>query len=105
MNLVVHGHGRVSPAAHSYAHRKISGLDKFAGGPVLFAKVDLIAHPDPARGRGALAKAEFDVNGRMVRAHAEARTMHAAIDELESRLGGRLKEDRRNGHRNHDGPA
>jgi ribosome-associated translation inhibitor RaiA len=89
--LVVHGHGRVSHAAHSYAHQKISALMKFAGAPILFAKVDLIAHADPARERGALAKAEFDVNGSVVRAHAEGTTMHAAIDALESRLGTRLK--------------
>ena len=87
--LVVHGHGQVSRAEHSYAHTKISSLGKFAGGPILYAKVDLIAHADPAR--MALANGELDVNGKVVRAHGEGETMHAAIDALEARLAGRLK--------------
>jgi ribosome-associated translation inhibitor RaiA len=90
-DLVVDAHGRVAPGDQAYAHRKISALAKFAPAPILFAKVDLLAHSDPARTRGATAKGEIDVNGHVVRAKAEAATMQAAIDELESRLATRLK--------------
>ena len=91
VNLVVHGHGRVTSAAHSYAHRKIDAAIRRAPGPILFAKVDLIAYGDRARTDQASAKAELDLNGRVVRAHADAHTMYEAIDELESRLSTRLQ--------------
>ena len=94
-SLVVHGHGKVSSAAHSYAHQKILALTKLAPGPILYAKVDLIASANPAHEHPAQAKAEFDVNGQVVRAHAEASTMPAAIDELESRLRTRLERSAR----------
>ena len=58
---------------------------------MLYAKVDLIAHADPGRDLRALAKAELDVGGTIVRAHVEAATMLAAIDLLEARLGARIE--------------
>jgi ribosome-associated translation inhibitor RaiA len=89
--VIVRAHGSVSTAAHAYAHDKIADLGKFASGPVLFAKVDLVAYTDPARQRPAFAKAELDVNGQMVRAHAAATTMFEAVDALESRLRERVE--------------
>jgi hypothetical protein len=50
----------------------------------------LIAYADPARERPALAKAELDIDGKIVRAHAEAETMAAAVDALQARLRHRL---------------
>jgi hypothetical protein len=58
---------------------------------VLFARIELTEHGDQARERPAFAKAELDVNGRVVRAHAAAGTMFEAIDLLESRLRGRVE--------------
>jgi ribosome-associated translation inhibitor RaiA len=89
-DVVVHGSGRVSPAAHAYARDKVAQVAKRVPVPVLYAKVDLIAHADPGRDLRALAKAELDVGGTIVRAHVEAATMLAAIDLLEARLGARI---------------
>lgn len=98
--VVVHGSGRVSGAAHSYARDKIVQVAKRAPRPVLYAKVDLIAHADPGRDLHALAKAELDVGGTIVRAHGEAATMLAAIDLLEARLAARFEHLRsRSAHR------
>ena len=58
---------------------------------MLFARVDLTAHSDPAREHPAFAKAELDVNGQVVRAHVAAATMFEAVDLLEARLRERLE--------------
>ena len=74
-----------------YAHDKIEHLLTQVRGPVLFARVDLTAHADPARERPAFAKAELDLNGRVVRAHVAAGTMFEAVDLLEARMRERLE--------------
>jgi ribosome-associated translation inhibitor RaiA len=101
--VVVHGSGRVSGAAHSYARDKITQVVKRAPRQLLYAKIDLIAHADPARDLHALAKAELDLSGTIVRAHAEAQTMLAAIDLLEARLAARFEHLRSDASRRRDG--
>jgi ribosome-associated translation inhibitor RaiA len=86
IEIAVHTHGEVDAGSPAYAREKVAHVGKLAPGPVLFAKVDLVEHADPARAERALAKAELDVNGRVVRAHATSATMHEAIDRLEARL-------------------
>lgn len=90
--VVVFARGDVSEDARAYAKRKVDGVTPFAPAPVLFARVELKIHADPARARSAFAKAELDVNGRLVRAHATAPTIFEAIDALESRLRERLEQ-------------
>jgi len=90
-NVVVHVQGRVTNVEHVYAHDKIAHLGGIAPGPVRSARVDLISHADPARDRSASAKGELNVNGRMVRAHADAETVTAAVDALQARLRDRLE--------------
>lgn len=90
-DVVVHAQGRVSSVEHVYAHDKIAHLSRIAPGSVFMARVDLIGYADPARDRPALAKGELNVNGRMVRAHADAETMPAAVDALQARLRHRLE--------------
>jgi ribosome-associated translation inhibitor RaiA len=92
--VVVHAHGRVSPAEHVYAHDKIAHLGRVTGDRVMAARVDLIAHADPARQLPALAKGELKVDRQTVRAHAEAETMTAAVDALQARLRERLERHR-----------
>ena len=75
----------------TYAEDEIKRLLSVAPGTVLFARVDLTMHEDPARERPAYAQAELDVEGRLVRAHVTAATMHEAIDLLEARLRVRLE--------------
>ena len=101
-DVVVHAHGRVSPADHVYAHEKVKRACRFAHGPVPFARVDLEIHTNPSRELKASVRAELDVDGHMVRAHADAETIRAAIDLLEDRLrdqldrlGNRYQEQRR----------
>lgn len=90
--VVVFARGDVSEDARAYAKRKIDRVTAFASAPVLFARVELTVHADPARERSAFAKAELDVNGRLVRAHAAAPAILEAIDALDSRLRERLEQ-------------
>ena len=90
-DVVVQARGEVSAAEREYAGDKIARVRDLAPAPVLFVRVDLTAHADPARERPAFAKAELDVNGTLVRAHVAAATMFEAIDLLEGRLRERLE--------------
>ena len=87
----VHTKGAVTSTERAYAARKIEHLRRAASAPVLFVRVDLVMEPDPARERPAIARAEFDVDGKLVRAHVAAATMLSAIDLVESRLRRRLE--------------
>jgi ribosome-associated translation inhibitor RaiA len=91
VEVVVQARGEVSAAARTYAHDKVEHLLPLVSGPVLFARVELVEHADPARERPAFAKAELDVNGRLVRAHVATGTMFEAVDLLEARLRDRLE--------------
>jgi ribosome-associated translation inhibitor RaiA len=74
----------------AYAETKFAHLARHAPGPVLESRFRLAVEPDPARERPAIASASFNVDGRVVRAHVAAPTLHEAIDMLESRLRRRL---------------
>ncbi len=89
--VVVQTRGEVNEAERLYARDRFGRLRELVPGPVLFARVDLDRHTDPARERPAFAKAEFDVNGQVVRADVAAATMSEAIDLLEGRLRERLE--------------
>jgi ribosome-associated translation inhibitor RaiA len=91
VEVLVQARGEISKAERAYAHDKVEHLLTLVRGPVLFARVDLTLHSDPAREHPAFAKAEIDVNGRIVRAHFAAATMHEAVDLLEARLRARLE--------------
>jgi ribosome-associated translation inhibitor RaiA len=91
VEVLVQARGEVSKAERAYAHDKVEHLLRRVKRPVLFARVDLNLHADPAREHGAFAKAELDLNGRVVRAHVAAATMFEAVDLLEARLRERLE--------------
>ncbi|WP_449066323.1 HPF/RaiA family ribosome-associated protein [Planomonospora algeriensis] len=82
--------GRVLPAEVERVREKVVALARHRGEPVLFTRVRLGLSCDPALARPATAQAVLDVNGRLVRAHAEARTVHDAIALLTDRLRVRL---------------
>ena len=90
-NVVVHARGRVSAGDHVYARDKVAALGHLVSGPVHSARVDLTQHADPARELPAFAKAELNVDGHFVRAHATGETMPAAVDALQARLRHRLE--------------
>ena len=81
--------GRRSAVARSYADQKVRRVIEAIGSPVLHARVTLAVAPDPALDRPARAQATLDVNGRLVRAHGAAKTLHEAVDLLEPRLRAR----------------
>ena len=90
-DVVVHASGPTTPRDLDYARRKIASVLPLAPGAVLFAKADLVVHADPAREQPAFAKAELDLDGLFVRAHATGSTVTEAVDGLESRLRERLE--------------
>ncbi|MFZ4584381.1 MAG: ribosome hibernation promotion factor [Acidimicrobiia bacterium] len=87
----MHTSGAVDPTEARYAQKKVAGLAPLAPAPVLAAHLAVICHPDPAMDRPAEMKASIDVNGRVVRAHVAAPTLHEAADALEDRLRGSLE--------------
>lgn len=83
-------HGRVSQRALDYAREKLIGLTAHVNEPVLFTRVKLTQHADPAARRPAVAEAALDINGELVRAHVAADRMMEAVDLLDRRLRDRL---------------
>ncbi|MCH9736583.1 MAG: HPF/RaiA family ribosome-associated protein [Actinomycetia bacterium] len=74
-----------------YARRKIGGLGRLTHRPVLYARVKLTRHGDPAVERPVVAQANLDVEGRLVRAQVQGATVREAVDLLEARLRQRLE--------------
>jgi ribosome-associated translation inhibitor RaiA len=85
-DVVVRIAGHVDDDDRAYAQEKVAHVARVAPRPVRFAKVELRVEPDPARDRPAVVTNELDVDGRVVRARAEAPTVHEAIDLAEARL-------------------
>ncbi len=83
-------HGQL-PGIDDYVQEKIGGLSRLAHQPVLYARVRLSSHADPAVTRPVVAQANLDVNGRLVRAQVEGETAREAVDRLEARLRHRLE--------------
>jgi ribosome-associated translation inhibitor RaiA len=107
--VVVQEHGPVEATDREYAREKVSHASAYAPMPVLYARLDLVQHTDPAREQGAMAKAELDLGGQVVRARATAATMHEAADLLDARLRTRveravhLQQSRHRRHRDKSG--
>lgn len=89
--VVVVSRGPVPLGAINYARRKVNRVIEQASRPVLFARVTLQRHADPARELPALVEVSLDVEGRIVRAHREAHDFREAIDLTQERLQDRLK--------------
>jgi ribosome-associated translation inhibitor RaiA len=96
-------HGEVPPDCVEHARKVIRKATLRTVEPVLHARVRLSQGRDPAVPRSAIAQANLSVNGRPVRAHVAAETMHEAIDLLEDRLVHRLNRLREAGHARHAG--
>ncbi|WP_204079496.1 sigma 54 modulation/S30EA ribosomal C-terminal domain-containing protein [Mycobacterium riyadhense] len=79
------------PKAADYARTKIGDLARYTTRPVLHARVKLTRHRDPALQRPVVAQANLDVDGRLVRAQAQAETAREAVDVLAARLRRRLE--------------
>lgn len=95
-DVILESRGPTTADDVAYARRKVAAVGRLARGPVLFVKVDVTVHDDPGRERPAFAKAELDLNGQLVRAHATGSTVTEAVDLLEARLRERME---RSAHR------
>lgn len=83
-------HGEL-PGAAEYARTKIGELGRLTHRPVLYARVRLTKHGDPAVQRPVVAQANLDVDGQPIRAQVQGVTAREAVDLLEARLRRRLE--------------
>ncbi|MDG6106818.1 HPF/RaiA family ribosome-associated protein [Dactylosporangium aurantiacum] len=81
-----------------YAREKITTVLGHTGRPVLYARVRLARTGNPAATRPVTARADIDVNGRVLHAEVSADTAYEAVDLLQDRLQGQLERDK-SGHR------
>jgi len=88
--------GAVPEGAVDLAVHRVSSLLRVAPEPVLFARVKLIMSADPAVERPAIAQANVDLNGRLLRAQAAGETMREAVQHACDRLRIRLERAARN---------
>ncbi|MCY9784368.1 sigma 54 modulation/S30EA ribosomal C-terminal domain-containing protein [Nocardiopsis sp. EMB25] len=88
--VAVEHRGAVSRDSADHARSTIAAVFGHAPEPVLFARVRLTMAAGPAMARPAVAQANLDVNGRLVRAQVAGATMREAIDLLHDRLLVRL---------------
>lgn len=83
--------GAVPTDAAEYARSKIGAIAEHTRERILHARAKLTEAADPAVARPSMAQANIDLNGRAVRAHVAAETMHEAIDLLDERLRRRMR--------------
>ena len=88
--------GAVPPNSMDVAVEKVRAALRHASEPVLFVKVKLTMSADPAVQRPAVAQVNLDFNGRLIRAQANAESMHEAIDLMCGRLKVRIDRAARN---------
>ena len=69
-----------------FAADRVGSLLTWASEPVLFARIKLTMIADPTVQRPAIAQVTVDLNGRPLRAQAEGRIMHEAVDHACDRL-------------------
>lgn len=89
--VVVTTRGTVEPAERDYARDKVAHACERLGAPVLYARIELAVHDDPADATPASAKAEVDLDGHVTRAHGHASTMTEAVDLVIPRLRRQLE--------------
>lgn len=78
--------GEVPHEAKELAAVRMRHACEIAPGRVRSARVILAMAADPARERPASARATLDIDGHVVRAHAESRTMGEAVDLVYDRV-------------------
>jgi len=97
------------PTMADYARQKVGALLGQTHQPILFARVRVTRHCNPAMEGPVVAQANLGVNGRLVRAQVAAPTVTEAVDGLEARLRSRLERiaehwEARRGRRYHPDP-
>ncbi len=83
-------HGEVDDVDRAYALEKLRAAAKSIPDPILGARLRLVLEPDPARARPAAVQGSLNLDGKVIRAHVAAPTMHEAIDRFADRLEDRI---------------
>lgn len=91
LEIQTHARGDVPAGAMDLAVRRVRSLLRLAPRPVLSARVTLTMAADPAMERPAIAQANLDLNGRVIRVRAVGETMRIAIERMRDRLRVRLE--------------
>ena len=78
--------GDFPPGIVEYARKKVAAAVHLASEPVLSVRVRLTMHANPAVAQPVTARANVDVNGRVVHASVAAETARQSVDLLEARL-------------------
>ncbi|GAA3293565.1 HPF/RaiA family ribosome-associated protein [Dactylosporangium vinaceum] len=86
----------MEPQVQYYARDKVTAVLGHTDRPVLFARVRLDQIGNPAADRPVTARAEIDLNGRVLHAEAHGDTPYEALDLMQDRLQSRL--DRQHAH-------
>jgi ribosome-associated translation inhibitor RaiA len=88
--------GSVPAEMTELASSKVGSVLRLTDRPILFARVMLTMAADPAVERPAMARADLDINGRIVHVHAAGETMRDAVELMADRLRSRLERVARN---------
>ena len=88
--------GSVPPGATDSARGRVTSVLRFATEEVLSVRVKLIMSGDPAVERPAITQINVDLNGRLIRSHADGQDMREAIERACDRLRIRLERAARN---------
>jgi ribosome-associated translation inhibitor RaiA len=88
--------GRVAEEMTELARSKVRSALRLTDRPILFARVMLAMAADPAVERPAVARANLDIDGRIVHVQAAGETMRDAVELMAGRLRSRLERMARN---------
>jgi ribosome-associated translation inhibitor RaiA len=85
-DVVVNARGPARANDLVYARRKIDSVQRVVPARLRAAQVDLVIHGASAHERSAFVKAQLDLDGTIVCAHASAATVAEAVDLVEKQL-------------------
>ncbi|MEV4709422.1 sigma 54 modulation/S30EA ribosomal C-terminal domain-containing protein [Actinoplanes sp. NPDC049316] len=88
VEVVTRGH--IPAGIVDYARAKVLHVCRQTREPILHVRIKLALSADPAVERPALAQANLDVDGRLLRGDVAAPTLREAVDLLHDRLAHRL---------------
>jgi hypothetical protein len=94
--IQAHAQGAVPQEAMDMAVQRVRALLRLAPEPVPFVRVKLMMAADPAVQRPAIAQANVDLGGRIIRAEAAAGTLREATQRMCDRLKIRMERAARN---------
>jgi ribosomal subunit interface protein len=91
INIDITARGDITEHAKTQAREKIGALERYVHAPILGARVVLSLERNPRIAQPARVEGEIDLQGKVIRAHADGQTVEAAIDEVAERLHRQLR--------------